>query len=532
MRRSSKVKINNLSVMLMLRSTPAVTRAASIHCKELRLLVARQLPGAATACIRRFQCEAAEKRVLVPFAARVVASRRGRHVAVAVATLIDATGKRGCKPCGAPRWRAPRFVSVGQHSALRSACDVTLQRCHVGPPHHHDAFDQLATVMARTTAIGDTVFLRNVTARRSAGFARPSPSEITRALSTLGVTISISEKDLKKKYIDLVRLHHPDRGGDEEKMKDLTTSYDLIGGLSESEKQSYQQQLRSGYGPSSGRGGGGNGNQPFHEQRAYDFAAAYQRHAQQQGQQRSRPLHYRYTPEESEKRHQGMENLFRNSGPMSGVLSRLQRTPLYIVLMRALVAYLVFSSLLLLMYRSYMDRASAEGWNSLHSTARYERMEDLFRTRQEQLERLREGGDRRSILGRKDDVERNKERRAMEYAEQRVQDLRKLETQSWPTLPADGALGCLLKDPKDPLGITYFEPQLPASLAASTSASQPPAGTAATPAGTSPPTPPTVVPSNGSVVGGGSVLPAAALTSVKSAHDIMRASMSMGKGLG
>ena len=67
-----------------------------------------------------------------------------------------------------------------------------------------------------------------------------SNNEISTALNLLDSNIDIKPKDLKLKYIDLVKKHHPDVGGSEEKMKEITTAYKIIDGLSDSDKKFYK----------------------------------------------------------------------------------------------------------------------------------------------------------------------------------------------------------------------------------------------------------------------------------------------------
>ena len=61
--------------------------------------------------------------------------------------------------------------------------------------------------------------------------------------STLGIEASSSPEEIKKAYKKLVMEHHPDKGGDEEKFKEITEAYEVLSG-----KRKEKQQQFSGYG--------------------------------------------------------------------------------------------------------------------------------------------------------------------------------------------------------------------------------------------------------------------------------------------
>jgi curved DNA-binding protein CbpA len=48
------------------------------------------------------------------------------------------------------------------------------------------------------------------------------------AFTLLGLTISSSIPQVKKRYWQLARTHHPDNGGSVEKMKDVNEAYRLV----------------------------------------------------------------------------------------------------------------------------------------------------------------------------------------------------------------------------------------------------------------------------------------------------------------
>jgi DnaJ family protein A protein 2 len=72
---------------------------------------------------------------------------------------------------------------------------------------------------------------------------------------TLGVKKDCSISDIKKAYKKLAMKHHPDRGGDEEKFKTITTAYEVLS--DEEQKEKYDRYGKDGGG---GRGGGGGGD--------------------------------------------------------------------------------------------------------------------------------------------------------------------------------------------------------------------------------------------------------------------------------
>ncbi|KAL7464685.1 hypothetical protein ACHAXS_005027 [Conticribra weissflogii] len=65
---------------------------------------------------------------------------------------------------------------------------------------------------------------------------RPSGGDVdtTKLYETLGVDKSASKKDIRKAYMKLSREHHPDKGGDEHKFKEISAAYEI---LSDEEKR-------------------------------------------------------------------------------------------------------------------------------------------------------------------------------------------------------------------------------------------------------------------------------------------------------
>ena len=61
---------------------------------------------------------------------------------------------------------------------------------------------------------------------------------------TLGVDASATDADIKKAFRKLAVQHHPDRGGDESKFKEINTAYDII--KTAEKRQKYEMSSRHG----------------------------------------------------------------------------------------------------------------------------------------------------------------------------------------------------------------------------------------------------------------------------------------------
>lgn len=70
----------------------------------------------------------------------------------------------------------------------------------------------------------------------------------------LGVTRDASPEDIRKAYRKLAVKHHPDKGGDQEKFKEISAAYEV---LSDEQKKSNYDQFGSSEGPQGGGGGWG-----------------------------------------------------------------------------------------------------------------------------------------------------------------------------------------------------------------------------------------------------------------------------------
>jgi len=80
------------------------------------------------------------------------------------------------------------------------------------------------------------------------------PVDTTKLYETLGVDKTASSKDIKKAYRALSRQHHPDKGGDEHKFKEINAAYEVLSDPETREK--YDQYGLEGV----DRGAGGDGH--------------------------------------------------------------------------------------------------------------------------------------------------------------------------------------------------------------------------------------------------------------------------------
>jgi len=91
---------------------------------------------------------------------------------------------------------------------------------------------------------------------------------------TLGVAESASDKEIKEAFKVLAKKHHPDRGGDEKKFKDINEAYDTL--KSRDKRQEYDAIRR--YGQRSGGSGSGfnyNSSDFFSEDIFQDFFSGF-----------------------------------------------------------------------------------------------------------------------------------------------------------------------------------------------------------------------------------------------------------------
>jgi len=86
--------------------------------------------------------------------------------------------------------------------------------------------------------------------------ARPSADVDTNKLyETLGVKKSADGKEIKKAYRKLAVKHHPDKGGDEQKFKEISAAYEVLSDPEQREK--YDKYGLEGLSDEGGMGGGG-----------------------------------------------------------------------------------------------------------------------------------------------------------------------------------------------------------------------------------------------------------------------------------
>lgn len=104
------------------------------------------------------------------------------------------------------------------------------------------------------------------------GRATKEPADTTKLYETLEVEKTASQKEIKKAYFRLSKLHHPDKGGEEHKFKEISAAYEI---LSDPEKrQQYDKYGLEGVDDDAGAaargedlfsmffGGGGRGRRP------------------------------------------------------------------------------------------------------------------------------------------------------------------------------------------------------------------------------------------------------------------------------
>ena len=84
--------------------------------------------------------------------------------------------------------------------------------------------------------------------------------------TTLGVEKNASQHDIKKAYRKLAHIHHPDKGGDQAKFKDISVAYDTIGDAQKRTEYDNQQSHPQF---------GGGGHHSFHDVFGQHFAQQF-----------------------------------------------------------------------------------------------------------------------------------------------------------------------------------------------------------------------------------------------------------------
>jgi curved DNA-binding protein CbpA len=285
-----------------------------------------------------------------------------------------------------------------------------------------------------------------------------SYSEIQQALSTLKVDISTRDAPLKKAYLDLVRQNHPDKGGSEAKMKEITTSYNLLKGLSNADRKSYQSS-KSNYGPGAHQQADMQGRQ---RQTSYnnphDAHDAYRKKYEQQTRG-----YYKYDPQTGNYKNAYADRMASNpwqAGPFPQAGRDLRHLPFASLLFRALVVYTTVSLVFLVMYRGYKDYTHDDGWVASQAAWRNERIDQLNAIRHEARQRVkdREEG---ALERRRQDSVTAREQRALDYAKRREQEMMSADHGAFPRLNPEGLEGLIMRDYNDPAGIAYYVPPLP-----------------------------------------------------------------------
>lgn len=93
------------------------------------------------------------------------------------------------------------------------------------------------------------------------GGRRRKPVDNTGYYKTLGVDKDASASQIKKAYRKMAMTHHPDKGGDEERFKEITTAFEVLS--DEEKRQLYDEYGEEGVREGGGGGGGGNPHDIF-----------------------------------------------------------------------------------------------------------------------------------------------------------------------------------------------------------------------------------------------------------------------------
>lgn len=78
--------------------------------------------------------------------------------------------------------------------------------------------------------------------------------DTTKLYETLEISKEATSKEIKKAYFRLSKIHHPDRGGDEHKFKEISAAYEVL--YDEDKRKTYDQYGLEGLSEDGGPGGG------------------------------------------------------------------------------------------------------------------------------------------------------------------------------------------------------------------------------------------------------------------------------------
>ena len=302
-------------------------------------------------------------------------------------------------------------------------------------------------------------------------FIRPQPNDIAAAFRVLQASSSDSDKDLRKKYLDLVRQNHPDRGGSESKMKEITSSYDLLSSLSAQERKSFDESTRYASGAKRNTGSttssAGSHSRPSgyatnttterakarKYQSAYDFQNTYRERYEKEQQK----AYYAGQNANTGWRHgdAGFErpNPFQSS-QMGRMVQQQVSAPIINSIMKGILLYIIVSSIFFSIYRSRLDEQHERGWSAQSRYAQADRG-DRFTTDHANEYRTNIRDWDRSPFAYNDP----RQQRVMDYAAKRARELKNADFASWPKLAEDGREGILFKRHQDPVGVTHYFPK-------------------------------------------------------------------------
>jgi curved DNA-binding protein CbpA len=329
--------------------------------------------------------------------------------------------------------------------------------------------------MRRATPSAAPTSSSYLTARRCAA----TLSEATAAVSVLKLdSVMVSGKDLKKAYLAQVREHHPDKGGSEAKMKEITTSYELLKSLSATERRSFVSQAGNARGmprdPHARPGKPRRGEQQ--NANAYDFQNAYR----QRYEERHKP-YYAHDPAR-EQYHDPHDNSapYGSKAQFRREFHQVTNLPYKVMVVRAVAVYAAGCFIFFVGYRRYRDYIHDDGWALSREHYMADQAQQQDRMRAELRERYGDQERRHQQRNLERRQAKEKFKKTLSAAEERelkaeqvpMSRLAAADRASWPILRDDGSQGAIFRVPSDPVGITYYE--LPEAAAPPTGGRLPP----------------------------------------------------------